>query len=271
MGVVGKKIAVLPLGAYEFHGPHLPFETDTLIATAFAQRLLSALPSGMDVVLLPTEAIGYSVEHERNPQTKTLEFDTAVKRWIEIGCNCYAQGIGKFVMLNAHGGNSPLMTIVTTELRRQFPMLAVATGWTRFLLPQEFIPAAEKELDIHGGLLETSLMLTIAPERVNMAHAINFHNKQADYINQFDYLRAYGRHTFGWMMDDINPQGAAGNAAAASAALGEKILTHVTGGLVALLRDVDHFNLEQLPKNVPRFSGLKIAVETKSRSMGEIQ
>jgi len=240
-----QKIAVLPLGAYEFHGNHLPFETDALIARAVAERTARMLPDDLDVVFLPTEEIGYSVEHGRHAQTKTLEFDEAIRRWIKIGCECYHQGIAKFVMLNAHGGNSPLMTIVATELRRLFPMLAVATSWTRFALPQGLISEEEKSLDIHGGFLETSVMLVIAPEKIDMERAENFTNKQADYSQKFTHLRAYGRHAFGWMMEDINEKGAAGNAARANAEAGEKILQSAATGFITLLQDVHRFDLSQ--------------------------
>jgi len=242
------KIAVLPLGAYEFHGGHLPFETDAIIAGGVAECTARMLPDDMDVVFLPTEEIGYSVEHGRHAQTKTLEFDEAVRRWIDIGCDCYHQGIAKFVMLNAHGGNSPLMSVVTTELRRRFPMLAVATSWTRFPLPQGLISEEEKTLDIHGGFLETSLMLAIAPEKVCMEKAENFANSQADYSRQFTHLRAYGRHAFGWMMEDINKKGAAGNAQRATVQAGEKILKSAAEGIVTLLQDIHRFDLAQFSR-----------------------
>jgi creatinine amidohydrolase/Fe(II)-dependent formamide hydrolase-like protein len=85
-------------------------------------------------------------------------------------------------MLNAHGGNSPLMTIAATELRVRFNMLAVATSWTRFGLPDGLMSAEEKHLDIHGGLIETSVMLAIHPELVQMGKAANFNSRQAEYI-----------------------------------------------------------------------------------------
>ena len=129
-------IAVLPLGATEQHGPHLPFETDTIIAGTIADAARQKLAeSDLSVEFLPVEPVGYSVEHSDVPGTRTLAFDEAVRRWIGIGEACNARSIRKFVMLNAHGGNSALMTIVATELRVRFAMLAVATSWTRFARP----------------------------------------------------------------------------------------------------------------------------------------
>tara|TARA_Y100000815_G_scaffold256411_1_gene264023 strand:- start:2145 stop:2954 length:810 start_codon:yes stop_codon:yes gene_type:complete len=234
-----KWIAVLPLGATEQHGPHLPFETDSLIAEAVVERLIERLPDAAPVVFLPVEDVGYSPEHMHVAGTKSLEWDQAVRRWIRVGEQAHRSGIRKLVMLNAHGGNSPLMTIVATELRTRFNMLAVATSWTRFGLPDGVMSAEEKHLDIHGGLIETSVMLAIHPEMVAMDRAAAFPSRQDDFIRDYSHLRAYGPHAFGWTMEDLSAIGAVGNAAGASAEIGEAILDHAVGGLLDLLKDVE--------------------------------
>jgi creatinine amidohydrolase len=233
-----KWIAVLPLGATEQHGPHLPFETDTLIAEAIVERLVARLPDSAPVVFLPVEKIGYSPEHMHVPGSQTLEWDQAIRRWVRIGEQAHRSGIRKFVMLNAHGGNSPLMAIVATELRVRFNMLAVATSWLRFGLPDGVMDAEERHLDIHAGLIETSVMLALHGDKVEMKRADNFNSRQRDYMRDYTHLRAYGPHAFGWQMSDLSDAGAAGNASGASAELGEKILDHAIAGLLELLRDV---------------------------------
>ncbi|MDL2405466.1 creatininase family protein [Rhizobium calliandrae] len=239
-------IAVLPLGAHEQHGPHLPFETDTLIAEGIAARLKPALPADLPVTFLPAEPVGYSIEHTDIAGTRTLAFDEAVNRWLGIAENLHHLGIRKFVMLNAHGGNSPVMTIVATEARVRFDMLAVATSWTRFGVPEELIAPEDKAIDIHGGDIETSVMLALHPEKVDMTKAADFPSRQSDFSRRFRHLRAYGPHAFGWKMSDLNAQGVAGNASAATAVKGERLIAHAVKGLVELLRDVDEFDLEAL-------------------------
>ncbi|MBX4928095.1 creatininase family protein [Rhizobium binae] len=238
-------IAILPLGAHEQHGPHLPFETDTLIAEGIAGRLKMALPADLPVTFLPAETVGYSVEHMDVEGTKTLTFDGAVNRWLGIAEGLAKKGIHKFVMLNAHGGNSPLMTIVATEARVRFAMLAVATSWTRFGLPDGVILPEEKAIGIHGGDIETSVMLALHPDKVDMAKAADFPSRQSEFAGRFKHLRAYGPHAFGWKMPDLNLQGAAGNAAAATAEKGEALLAHAVRGLVELLEDVDAFDVSE--------------------------
>ncbi len=241
-----KWIAVLPLAAHEQHGPHLPFETDALIAEGIVSRLKVALPANLPITFLPVESVGYSVEHMDVAGTKTLTFDDAVWRWLDIAARLSKLGIRKLVMLNAHGGNSPLMTIVATEARVRFGMLAVATSWTRFGVPDGLIAPEDKAIDIHGGDIETSVMLALHPEKVDMAKADNFPSRQSEFAARFKHLRAYGPHAFGWKMSDLNRQGVAGNAGAATAAKGERLMAHAVEGLVELLEDVDKFDATTL-------------------------
>ncbi|MCA1368255.1 creatininase family protein [Bradyrhizobium sp. BRP14] len=239
-------IAVLPLGAHEQHGLHLPFETDRLIAEGIVERVILALPDGLPVTFLPVEPVGYSVEHMDVPGTLTLAYDEAIARWLGIAENLARLGVRKFVMLNAHGGNSPLMTIVATEARMRFSMLAVATSWTRFGQPEGWIGAEDKAIDIHGGDIETSVMLALSPDKVDMTKARRFPSRQSEFARRFRHLRAYGPHAFGWKMSDLNPEGVAGNAAAATAERGELLLDHAVKGIVELLEDVNAFDISDL-------------------------
>jgi creatinine amidohydrolase len=238
--------AVLPLGAHEQHGPHLPFDTDTLIAAGIVEKLARTLPADLPVTFLPVEPVGYSVEHMDFPGTRTLSYHEAVERWLGIAENLHALGIRKFVMLNAHGGNSPLMTIVATEARIRFTMLAVATSWTRFGVPEGLIAPEAKAIDIHGGDIETSAMLALHPEKVDMQKAANFPSRQTGFAARYKHLRAYGPHAFGWKMTDLNPDGVAGNATAATAEKGERLIAHAVRGLMELLLDVDGFDIGRL-------------------------
>lgn len=156
-------IAILPLGAHEGHGPHLPLETDTLIAEGIAGRLMEVLPPHLPVTVLPAEPVGYSPEHLDVPGTRSLPYGEAIERWLAIAEDLCRFGIRKLVLLNAHGGNSPLMTIVATEARVRFNMLVVATAWTRFGQPEGWISPEDKAIDIHGGDIETSVMLALHP------------------------------------------------------------------------------------------------------------
>jgi creatinine amidohydrolase len=241
-------IAVLPLGATEQHGPHLPPETDWMIADGVVRKTVEILPDLMPVTFLPTERLGYSREHANRPGVQTLSFDAAVNRWIEIGERLNEQGIRKFVMLNAHGGNSPLMTIVATELRARSRMLAVATSWTRFGLPFGVVTDEEKAHGIHGGEIETSVMLALRPDMVKMDEARDFPSLQTEMERTAKHLRAYGPHAFGWMGTDLNPKGVVGHAKKATSDQGDRIIAHAAAGFVELLEDVRDFDVTRFDR-----------------------
>ena len=241
-----KSIVILPLGATEQHGDHLPFETDSVIAQGICDRLISTLSENIDLSVLPVETIGYSVEHMDHLGSKTLSFDEAINRWISIGQRVSEAGGRRFIMVNAHGGNSPLMTIVAQELRVRFSMLAVSTSWTRFIKQSGLVPANEEAFGIHGGDIETSVMLKFAPDSVDMEKARDFPNLQEALALDHTHLRAYGPHAFGWKATDLNPLGVTGNAGMATVEKGEKLIALSVSGLSELILDVQRFDLSLL-------------------------
>ena len=245
---VGEWIAVLPLGATEQHGEHLPPETDWIIAEGIVAAVKERLPLTMPVTFLPVEKVTYSVEHSNRPGGETLTWDEAIRRWIHIGESLAEKGIRKLVMLNAHGGNSPLMTIVATELRVRCKMLAVATHWSRFGYPAGTISDNEKAYGIHGGEIETSVMLALRPDLVHMEHARTFPSLQYELAHNAKHLRAYGPHAFGWMATDLNPHGVTGNARQADMANGKAMIAQAADGFVELLRDVQAFDVTRFDK-----------------------
>ncbi len=241
-----RTIAVLPVGAIEQHGPHLPVSVDRDLAEAVLERSLEHLPTELPVLAMPGFAYGKSNEHGAIPGTISLSAETMLRLLTDIAASLARTGFRRFVMLNAHGGNSPLMTIVATELRVRLDMLAVATSWTRFGYPPDLVSPEEKAIGIHGGFIETSVMLALRPDLVDMSKARDFTSMQAVYGREFSHLRAYGPHAFGWKMSDLSSEGVVGNAAAATAEAGEMILDHAAQGLAELLDDIARFDLSRL-------------------------
>jgi len=233
-------IAVLPTAAIEQHGPHLPVGTDTMIASGMLDQLRRDCPDDLDLRILPVQAVGKSNEHLHAPGTLTLGADVALKAWVEIGLSVARAGVRKLVIVNSHGGNLDLISILSRELRVQAGMLAVKCQWGSFGHPSGMYPAEELRFGIHGGDVETSLMLTFQPHCVDMAAAAdNRSSAQAGGISPI------GPVSYGWIASDLNPVGTVGDASIATAQKGAATAAHQVAGFIALLRQVRDTPLDQ--------------------------
>jgi creatinine amidohydrolase len=231
-------IAVLPVAAIEQHGPHLPVSTDAEIMRGMLDTVIPLIPEDMDVRILPVQAVGKSNEHRYAPGTLTLPPSLLIKAWTELGASVARAGIRKIVVVTSHGGNEEIMGIVTRELRVNFAMLAVKTSWERFGWPEGMFPPLEQRQGIHGGAIETSLMLHFRPDLVDMTKAQNFASRVGEAEETFELLRQTGKHAFSWIATDLNPHGVVGNAAIATAEKGKAAAEHQAAGFVQLLRDI---------------------------------
>lgn len=243
---VERTIAVLPIAAVEQHGPHLPVSTDTEIANGMIRETLALLPDSVDALFLPVQAIGKSNEHIRSPGTITLSAETAIRAWTEIGESVARAGVRKLVMINSHGGNVDVIAIVARELRVRSNMLAVASQWSRLGVPAGLYTEQENAVGIHAGDQETSLMLHFRPDLVDMSRAKNFEPATVEIAKTFDLLRPTGYTSFGWIAQDLHPDGACGDASRASADKGRLTAHHRATAFVRLLRDVERFELRRL-------------------------
>jgi creatinine amidohydrolase len=238
---IDRSIAVLPLAAVEQHGPHLPVGTDMLIAEGMLRTAIELLSEDFDVRILPVQAVGKSNEHLYSAGTLTLPAAVAIEAWTELGLSVHRAGFHKLVMVNAHGGNEEIMGIVARELRIRADMLAVKTSWSRFGVPDGMFSATEAtELKhgIHGGDVETSLMLHFRPDLVDMAKAQDFKSLTGEMAENYRHLAPTGTHAFAWIASDLNPKGVVGDASAATAEKGRLVAEHQARGFVQLLEDV---------------------------------
>ena len=239
-------VAVLPLAAVEQHGPHLPLGTDAFICDAIVDEALARLDPAAPVLRLPTQRLGHSPEHARFPGTFSLRAETMLAHWTDIGRSVAAAGVRKLVLFNSHGGQGALIDLVAQALRGECSMTIARCSYYRLALPDDWLTERERRFGLHGGQLETSLMLRIAPHLVRLDHARDFGSRAEEYEAAHPGLPFEGETGIGWLAEDLNAEGVTGDAASASADLGARLLRRYAERLAALIDDLRRF--PALPK-----------------------
>ena len=241
-------IAILPTAAIEQHGPHLPVGTDTIINDGLMDLLRARCPDDLDLRILPTQAVGKSNEHLWAPGALTLTAPTALAVWTEIGLSVARAGIRKLVILNSHGGNVDLISIVGRELRVRAGMYVVKLGWGAFGLPEGMYSRQETTYGIHGGDVETSLVLAFRPETVDMALAQDFRSSA-----ETSAISPIGGVSYGWIASDLNPHGTVGEAHLATADKGHATADKMVTDVIGLLHKVAAQSLNGFAPVTPPF------------------
>lgn len=239
-------IAILPIASTEQHGPHLPVATDVAIANGMLAELRVQRPDDLDILVLPTQEIGKANEHIYGPGTLSFGPEILIPAWTAIGAKVAEAGIRKLVIVNSHGGNVDVMSIVARELRVRHQMAVVSTQWGRFGNPEGLISEHETRFGIHGGEVETSLMLHFRPDLVRMDKAENFVSKAEDMKAHSRFLQPLPPHSLAWIAHDLNQHGVVGDASKGTADKGAAICRHQVAGFIDLLRDLRDYPLSNL-------------------------
>jgi creatinine amidohydrolase len=231
-------IVVLPIGAVEQHGAHLPLATDLIVIDAYADAVVTEHGDDLDLWLLPTLPFSKSNEHAWAAGTVWLSPETLLATMRDIGRSLATLPARKLVLLNGHGGNTSLLDVVCRELR-------LAHGFQTFLL-HAALPAdhggagapEEDGLGIHGGVGETSVLLHLRPELVDMERAVR---NVPSWLGEHRHVRFGGSASFGWLSDDFGPSGVIGDATLASADVGKALFEDGVRHLAEVLAEVARF------------------------------
>ncbi len=248
-----RAIAVLPVAATEQHGPHLPLSVDTDLVDGAVQASLAHLPADLPALFLPTQAVGYSPEHTAFAGTLTLKAETLIRLWTDIAESVAASGVKKLVLFNSHGGQVSLLDVVARDLRARLGLLVYSVSWFNLPLVDEsgsdvsaLFSADEHRFGVHAGDVETSMMLALRPAHVRMDQAQDFHSTAQDRAAKNPILGNGRSAKLAWQMQDYNLQGAAGNAAAATADKGQALLQAAGRSLARLLVEIDQLPTDTL-------------------------
>ncbi len=236
-------VAVLPIGATEQHGPHLATGVDAQLADGIVRASLEHLDADVRVLFLPTQSVGFSVEHEAFAGTLSLSVETVMATWEQLGLAVARSGIRKLVLFNTHGGHVGLIEAVGRKLRAQASMAVWSVHWWQLpgleaksaaMAPFD---AHEQRYGVHAGQVETAMMRHLAPELVRMEHAQNFTSRSSERMLKHPTLGNGRSAKLGWSMADYNPLGACGNAAAATVEQGRVLVEAAGRGLAQVLSE----------------------------------
>jgi creatinine amidohydrolase len=242
-------VAILPVGAVEQHGPHLPVRVDAAINAAIIARAVELMPADCPALVLPMMPVGKSDEHLAFPGTLTLSYETLARVWFELGESVHRAGIRKILFFNSHGGQPQLLEIVCRDLRVKLGMFAVSAMWPRLIEMDELFDTSENKHGIHAGQSETSVMLHLHPELVEMQRAENFVPLSVEIERESEILGSGGSVSFGWQAQDLHPKGGCGDATKATAELGAVTVERAAQRLVALIDEISRYPSSRIVTN----------------------
>ena len=238
-------VVILPIGAIEQHGPHLPTITDTLQVTYVLDATLARLPAEVKAWALPPLNYGKSNEHTGFPGTISLSATTLLAVLHDIADSVKAAGFQRLAFLNGHGGNLALLEVAARDIRARTNLLCFCLQPGLFVNPPFPITAEEQRFGFHAGELETSLMLALAPALVQMDKATRHF---APFPESTTPLFFFGAASTAWLSRDWSPTGVFGDATLGTAEKGHAIIEAAAERLAALIIAISRFELPILER-----------------------
>lgn len=240
----GAAVALLPVAAVEQHGPHLPLGTDAMVLDGLLARTAERGVAA-DVLALPAQRVGDSLEHTSFPGTLHVEAEALVAAWCDLGRSVARAGVQRLAIVNAHGGQPQLVDLVAQRLRREAGMLVARITTFHLGGTEGLFEADELRFGLHGGEVETSLMLHVRPDLVRMDAAQDFRSAASERERGARSLEVEGGTGIAWQAEDLNPHGVTGNAARADAERGRILLDRWAERLGGALEDLARWPLPE--------------------------
>lgn len=238
-------VVMIPIGALEQHGNQCPLGTDEIISEATARRIKEALDREIPdypMLIFPPIPVGLSTEHINFCGSITLKPDTFYHMLYDICKGLHHHGFKKIAMLNCHGGNSPIIQVLSRELRSEFGLAVFIINCGTFFGNQAVKDTVSPGniWDFHGGEMETAMVLAERPELVKLE------TSEAGIPRKFmgnKTFTVYGPITIGWVSEeweteDGKPIGIGGDPSGATAEKGNQIYDSFVESIVAGLKEI---------------------------------
>jgi creatinine amidohydrolase len=240
-------VVILPLAAIEQHGPHLPLSTDLDIGMGLLASAFRHLPDDFPAWVLPPQAVGSSREHVRFPGTVSLDSELLSDVICQYGVALSRCGIKRLLISNSHGGNRAALDSAGLRLREEQGLLVVKVSYFDLPRPETVdLPDSEWRHGLHGGAVETAMMLHLRPDLVRGEEIGDAQPFGQELEGILQRLRPEGAVSFSWLADDLNRSGAVGNARRGDAVMGERLVTHYGEALADAILDARAFPLDRL-------------------------
>jgi creatinine amidohydrolase len=233
-------VIIQPVGAIEQHGPHLPIAVDSAISLGVLGKALSKLDHDLPAYALPCLYYGKSNEHIGFPGTITLSAQTLLAVITEMALSIYRSGFRKLILMNSHGGQPQIMEIAARDLHQEHPDFSVFPLFT-WRVPHvvgEMLTPQEWKYGIHAGDAETSIMLSLLPQQVQMDKAVKEYPQG---LPKNSLLDMEGQLPFAWLTKELTKSGVMGDATVATTEKGDRILESLATGWVQVIQDVYKF------------------------------
>ncbi|MCC6746018.1 MAG: creatininase family protein [Deltaproteobacteria bacterium] len=233
-------VALLPVGAIEQHGPHLPLDTDAFDADYLARRVAEGCSDPKPLVL-PVMAYGVSYHHADFAGTLSVSPETLSRMVYEVGTAVARHGVTKLVIVNGHGGNGPALHFAAQMINRDARIFTcVESGETS---DPDIYALVETPNDVHAGEIETSTTLAVRPELVHMDEAREF-------VPRFTsrYLDFASKRSVGWYAHtaQLSPSGVFGDPTKATREKGDRIWELMIKHLVHFIEDIKFLTLDEI-------------------------
>ncbi len=212
---------IVPIGSLEQHGPHLPLSTDTMIADYIAKQVTKRCA---DAFLMPPIQLGCSGEHLGFPGTISIQPNTMSNMILDISESVLKSKLKEVYLINGHGGNKPTLDAAITRVKLTLPEMQLYSFTIIDIVKEKYdeIRKSSRRLVGHADEIETSMMLAIQPEFVDMSKAIR---EEPSLPQGLSFEKEdLARISFGWAAKELTRTGVMGDPLVASAETGRVLV-----------------------------------------------